>query len=272
MKQLEQAGQRWKSVWRLLTGIMVAGSLSGCGGGGGSSQSLQSAAVPQHSTVAVITPAVAPAASASSGCSVNSFVPNFATETDPATNLPNQLFHWTAFPAHVFFVPGSFLTPNRKAQTLAGFGWWAQATGSAVQYQEVGTAAAANIVVQYETRGDTNYGAITEYQTDDKRQLANATITFNMTYLANTADITPVAAHEFGHALGIGGHSTDSNDVMSSSPEVYTRVSLSNRDVNTLKTAYCGLPDTLASPGSAASDIAKGAKQTIIVRCGLGVH
>ena len=217
-------------------------------------------------------PAVTTTPSVTRGCSVNSFVPNFATETDPATNLPNQLFHWTAFPAHVYFVPGSYLTPGLKAQTLAGFDWWEQATGSATQYQEVATAAAANIVVQYEARGDTNYGAITEYHTNGKRQLSAVTITFNMTYLVNVDNITPVAAHEFGHALGIGGHSTDTNDVMSSSPQVYTRYMLSVRDVNTLKTAYCGLPDSLGSPDGEGSGSSKGTGPTIVVRCGLGVH
>jgi hypothetical protein len=46
-----------------------------------------------------------------------------------------------------------------------------------------------------------------------------------------------VAMHEFGHALGIWGHSPDSRDIMSVDPETS---SVSIADVNTLKLAYSG--------------------------------
>ena len=192
--------------------------------------------------------------------------------------MPNQLRHWATFPTRVYFVPGVFVTPERKTQALAGFNWWVQATSSAVRFQEVGSAGAANIIVQYETRGDTHYGAVTEYHANSRSELMDATITFNMTYLTSVADITPVAAHEFGHALGIGGHSGDPDDVMSSTAQVYSRTSLSVRDVNTLETAYCGLPDALnSSPASASSNTLtsgadKGAGQTAVVRCGFTVR
>ncbi len=277
MARYARAGRMGGRMRRLLMGIIVGSGLSGCGSGGGSSQALQSAAAGSQ-TSAVATTTTTASSPASTGCSATSFVPNFATEVDASTGMPNQLRHWAAFPTRVYFVPGAFVTPERKAQALAGFNWWVQATNSAVRFQEVGTAASATIVVQYETRGDTHYGAVTEYHANSKSELVDATITFNMTYLTDVADITPVAAHEFGHALGIGGHSGDPNDVMSSTAQVYSRTSLSVRDVNTLETAYCGLPDALnTSPASASSNTLtsgtdKGTGQTAIVRCGFAVR
>ena len=272
MKHNVGTEKNWRRVRRMLACLLVGSSLSGCGGGSGSSQLVQNAIVSQNSTSVNSTSTTVQVSNTTRGCSATSFVPNFALETDPATNLPNQLYHWKAFPAYVYFTPSAYLTSERKAQTLAGFDWWGQAVGSAVRYEEVATAASANVVVKYETRGDTNYSAITEYHTNDKRQMLDATITFNMTYLQSIANITPVAAHEFGHALGIGGHSTDTKDVMSSSVEVYTRYMLSDRDTNTLKTAYCGLPDAISTPGSFTSGLSKSTGQSIVVRCGLGVH
>src|SRR5205085_12378493 len=119
----------------------------------------------------------------SSGCSLTTYMPNFAAETDPATGLLNQLYHWNKFPARIYFVASDFMTPVRKAQVLAGFGWWGISLGQSQVYQELSTASAANIVVKFETRGETNYGAITEYHFDSSRELVDATMTFNMTYL-----------------------------------------------------------------------------------------
>jgi predicted Zn-dependent protease len=46
-----------------------------------------------------------------------------------------------------------------------------------------------------------------------------------------------IAMHEFGHALGIWGHSPNPNDIMSENP---TDAHISISDVNTLRLAYSG--------------------------------
>lgn len=256
--------------------------MAGCGQGSGSTRTLPAAAVTV--TTAPVPATTAPPASAASagtsaapiastgtpsgsaaGCSLATYSPNFGAEADPASGTPNHLYHWNALPAQVYFVPGDYVTADRKAQALAGFDWWALATGQPALYQETAQQSAASIVVQFEARGQTGYGAITEYHFNSKQQMQDATITFNMTYLTDTASIVPVAAHEFGHALGIAGHSNDHGDVMSSSPEVYTRTQLSTRDINTMQTAYCGLSVSGTSGGGASKSVPKDATATTLV-------
>ena len=49
------------------------------------------------------------------------------------------------------------------------------------------------------------------------------------------------SAHEFGHLLGIAGHSDDPNDLMYPSHAPTQDVPLSARDINTAKTIYASL-------------------------------
>ena len=58
---------------------------------------------------------------------------------------------------------------------------------------------------------------------------------------ANIESFRETAAHEFGHALGINGHSDTGLDVMYSAHILTAGKGLSVRDVNTLRTAYCNV-------------------------------
>lgn len=277
--------RNWAVILCLITAFGGVMSLMGCGQGGGSTRTLPAATAtvttapvpattaPPPSTgdtgtsAAPVAPISASTGSAA-GCSLTTYSPNFGAESDPASGTLNHLYHWNALPVQVYFVPGDYVTPDRKAQALAGFDWWALATGQPALYQETAQQSAASIVVQFEARGQTGYGAITEYHFNSKQQMLDATITFNMTYLTDIASIVPVAAHEFGHALGIAGHSNDHSDVMSSSPEVYTRTQLSTRDVNTMQTAYCGLYASGAGGGGSSKSAPKdAATTTLVVSC-----
>ena len=94
------------------------------------------------------------------------------------------------------------------------------------------------MTVSFEQTGETEYGALTTYHYDASNHLTQASILFNLTSITRDALLTPAAAHEFGHALGIDGHSENSADIMAYSAAVYNLTGLSTRDINTIKTDY----------------------------------
>jgi hypothetical protein len=60
-------------------------------------------------------------------------------------------------------------------------------------------------------------------------------------------DIECTAAHEFGHALGIDGHSDERGDLMFPVHVMGRGFRISERDVNTLATSYPGLAKKLTA-------------------------
>jgi predicted Zn-dependent protease len=54
----------------------------------------------------------------------------------------------------------------------------------------------------------------------------------------NSVDISAIAAHEFGHALGIDGHSADSRDLMHPIHNMGAPCRITSRDLNTLLWLY----------------------------------
>ncbi|CEK18879.1 Matrixin [Chthonomonas calidirosea] len=250
---------------KYLLGIMLGCCLllilgAGCGSGGAGSISFSSNATiglpgdhAGNTSAGSVT--VLPS---SGGCTDSTYLPNFATADDPATGLPNHLYHWTHFPLNVYIVSSNLATPDRITQATDGFSWWSQALGVIGKFNLVNSSTQANIIVQFENMGLTNYGAITNYTVNGNGEMQNATITFNMTYLTSVPNIAPVAAHEFGHALGLAGHSPNDTDVMSVSANVYNLTGLSQADINTMKTAYCGVSLTVSGSKAAAQRLYSG--------------
>lgn len=236
--------QRALSVLALLT---LFGMIPACGSGGGSSP----LTVDGQSTIVGASSAGGSTLGLPQGCTTSTYAPNFATDIDPVSGRANQLYHWTRFPTRVYFAGNDLGTSTLQTQAVNGFNWWTQSTNQMVSVQVVTDPSQADVTVQFKDMGATNYGAITDYHTNNG-VLHDATITFNMTYLSSISDITPVAAHEFGHALGIAGHSGGPNDVMSFNSSVYARTALTTRDVNTLRTSYCGVQLTGRSKAQSA--------------------
>ena len=208
-----------------LSSLFLIAGLSGCGAGGGSAPGSGSR-IASTST------------GASDGCVTKAFAPNYSGDTDPKTGKANVLRTWNALPLRIYFAPGDLLTPARQSAALAGFDWWVAAENGAVSYLITTDAASADVTVSFEQSGETEYGALTTYQYDANAHLTQAAITFNVAYINRDALLTPAAAHEFGHALGIDGHSVNAADVMAYSAGVYNLTGLSTRDINTIKTDY----------------------------------
>jgi hypothetical protein len=67
-------------------------------------------------------------------------------------------------------------------------------------------------------------------------------------------DIECTAAHEFGHALGIDGHSDDRSDLMFPVHVMGRSFCITERDVNTLAGAYPALAKKLGATYEAKAD------------------
>ena len=165
----------------------------------------------------------------------------------------NRLLHWPHFPLHIYFSPGRAASPERRKQVLAGFDEWVQATQGTVCYQIVGSEAAADLTVTISSQINLPKAA---------RALGQTVLIYNGTVLTKAiiqlverdddpAQFQEICAHEFGHALGIDGHSDDQDDMMFpvlshslfqvGNPELdwlCTPGSVTTRDVNTLQAAY----------------------------------
>ena len=179
-------------------------------------------------------------------------VPGHADPGYAACLESGHLRHWPRFPVRVYLVPSSLNTPDRVGQLYAGFDQWVSATGGAVCYQRVPDQAGAQIVVSISSQL-----ALPK----DARALGQTVLTFNGTLMThadlqlverddNPAQFQEICAHEFGHALGIDGHSDDPGDMMypvlshsllqAGNPEIdclYKSGSVTSRDVETLAAA-----------------------------------
>jgi hypothetical protein len=128
----------------------------------------------------------------------------------------NRLRHWTHFPLRVYLAPGRLNTPDRLAQMDTGFGEWVSATGGVICYRKVTTEAGADICIRISSQ-------ISLPQ--DARSLGQTVLNYDGDVMTHAdiqlvereddpAQFQEICAHEFGHALGIDGHSDDPHDMM----------------------------------------------------------
>jgi hypothetical protein len=176
---------------------------SGCGSGGSSSQI--------------------------SNCSLDTFVPNYARHVD-------NLLQWASFPVTIFFIRDANYSQGRQNTAITGFDQWVAATNSAITYQVVTASSGADITVKFDP---STANGLTELHFAGF-QMHEADISIGVQNLA-AVDIQCVAAHEFGHALGINGHSDAAGDLMFPVHVVGDPCPITTRDLNTMKTAYCNV-------------------------------
>lgn len=191
-------------------------------------------------------------------CSLDAFVPNYAREVD-------KLLRWERFPVRVYFEHDEHYSPTWQTIALQGFDQWIEVFSPQIRYVVVDDPAQAQITVRFNP-ADANGRVDFEYY-PSSGLLSRAEMTIGVKG-NNTTNIRSVAAHEFGHALGISGHSTDPADMMYPTYVSNVPLRLTQRDINTLKTAYCHLfTNRAVSRGATPEAPVRGT-----IRCERGSH
>ncbi len=203
-----------------LLGAFLLPILASCGGGGSSG--------PKTPRVDSATPAPV-GFNATDSCNYESFTPNYARSV--------SLLHWDRFPLRVSFTKNDQLSASRQAVAVKGFNQWVAATGNRADYTVVDSDASPNVTVSFYKftggPGDT-LGTTTVSYTGDN-VIRKAEIKLGIT--GNAADDQLTAAHEYGHTLGISGHSPVELDLMYFTGNLSGEITPS--DLNTVRTAYC---------------------------------
>jgi len=132
-------------------------------------------------------------------------------------------------------------------ETKNALNTWRNATGNIFNYEYIENPAEADITIIYKGMAEKSSNqtlGLTSTQTSNG-YFDKATVTL-YTYGQNYAPLTPndlynVALHEFGHMLGISGHSNHTSDVMFATynnGKNRPKLQLSIRDKNTAKALY----------------------------------
>lgn len=173
-------------------------------------------------------------------CSVTSYVPNYATASGMT------LRKWTSLPVKVFFTTSTPIGATTIEQHLReGFDKWEVALTQNL-WTEVNTSGAADLVVTVQASApQTTLATTTVFFQSGTSIISSATMTVFTWGAIPEADYNPTAAHEMGHALGIGGHSGSNLDIMYFTGNLSGL--LTTPDLNTLRTCYCDFT-TIALP------------------------
>jgi hypothetical protein len=162
-------------------------------------------------------------------CSADTFTPNYVP-------LLERLLYWERFPVTVYFERDANYSDYYRTLALQGFDQWVEATGYVVRYRQVDSPDRAQIRVVF--KPDTRNGLTTYTYYPSSGRLISAKVEIGVRG-NNPIDIRSVAAHEFGHAIGIGGHSQNPDDMMYTSFVTNVPLQITLSDLNTVKTAYC---------------------------------
>ena len=143
---------------------------------------------------------------------------------------------WTSFPIRVYFAHDACFTEQRQAWAKEGFKLWSAETDGQISFVQTASAAEANVKVTF--RPDSDDGlTVTGFRGG---RLRHAEVTIGVAH-GGEGDLVAIAAHEFGHALGIDGHSDERGDLMYPFHTMGDRARITARDMQTLLWLYPGL-------------------------------
>ncbi|MFM9872784.1 MAG: matrixin family metalloprotease [Fimbriimonadaceae bacterium] len=218
------------TFWIALSATLIIGAI-GCGGGGSSSSGN--------------TPL---------SCGPNYLTPNYVEATDPGNSQANLILTWPGFPLNVYFASNqtatfsgnTYDTTDTFTEALTR---WKTASSGSMTFTEINTATGADITVNVNQLsaapgggGTLGYTQVTYYPST--KQIVSANVTMNtwpgMTQAQFVDGLKSTAAHEFGHALFLQGHSDQNADNMYYQGSSALDKPLTQRDTNSFLTAYCG--------------------------------
>ena len=190
----------------------------------------------------VLTSCGGPGTPSASICGVDAYTPNYVADVN--------LKRWSSLPIKVYFQTSTNVgSVNVENEARNGFDYWEDQLGQNL-WTEVTSADSANLVVRVQSSSpQSTLAETTIYFFQGQSIITRAEMVIYTWPSLPTSGYAGTATHELGHALGINGHSSSSADIMYFTGNATDFLTL--RDLNTLRTAYCGFstsPKTLPVP------------------------
>lgn len=163
----------------------------------------------------------------------------------PAPNYLGKLGHrlaWRTFPVTVYFLRDKHYSQSREQFARHGFNRWVIATDGIIDFVVTDEPDEADLTVKFEPKTDNGY-TLTRFL-DGRISRADIIIGVRR---GTQPDVEAVAAHEFGHAMGIDGHSDNKRDLMFPVHWSGAPARITDRDLNTLAARYPALSKALTA-------------------------
>jgi predicted Zn-dependent protease len=163
----------------------------------------------------------------------------------------NLTIRWpdTAMPICVYVAPFRWHEKSKQQESYAynqmvydAFDTWQQLSGERVRFRYVANLNLSQLDVSWRRVDRTSLGHC-EYMVNQQSLIYSAEIKIGISdgvihsKYNNPEEVRHTILHEIGHAIGLSGHSDGPNDIMYV-PHQYGVTSLSQRDIDTLKTLY----------------------------------